>query len=307
VGPQAGGGPAALYYVDGFASRGADLVLPALQAKGYAVTRAHSWTEFTQALNTTKFALAVALNQVGAFDDVDATAAALSAHLAAGRAAWLADWTLQASVAAPFQGGYAGPTNQQPVSISAGHLAAGVASPLPLSNAGNTWSWSLAAAGGAVALASFPDGSPAVVLGNGGRSALLGFGSDSVTSGDGQQFFENLVDITTAPSIQPLAVQPECDAAVGAPVTVTVTATAVNSNLVAESIDWGDGSAPDRASFDPTDAHSATFSHAYTTAGIYAIVASAADARGATVSRGAPCHMGVYNDMSGSGFAFPTA
>ena len=68
---------------------------------------------------------------------------------------------------------------------------------------------------------------------------------------------------------------------------------------MAESIDWGDGKGNGTASFDPTGAHSATFSHNYTATGLYRIVASAADARGATVSRDAACLMAVY-DAAGS-------
>jgi hypothetical protein len=190
-------GLSALFYAPPFG--GTDPVLPALQAKGYAVTQPASWAAFNQALSNNVYTPAVAHLQSGAFDDLAASAAALSAHLAAGRAAWLVDWTRSNYPAAAFQGGYAKgqQLNQQPVSISDGDLAAGVTNPLPLSSPGYaTWSWGLAASRGAVALASFPDGSPAVVLGNGGRSALLGFTADAVTGQNGQRFFENLLDIT---------------------------------------------------------------------------------------------------------------
>ena len=304
MGPQAGGGPTVLYYADYFL--GADPVLPALQAKGFSVTQPGSWAEFRQALNANEYDLAVALNQNYGFDDPAATAAALSAHLATGRAAWLVDWTLQASVAAPFQGGYAGPDNQQPVSISDADLAAGVTNPLPLTNPGwGRWSWGLSPSGAAAALASFPDGSPAVVLGNGGHSALIGFTADCVTGEDGQRFFENLLDITVnaPPAIQ--GFQPtSCAAAAGTPVTTTVAATDADGNLVAESLSWGDGTAPDSAAFDPTDARNTTFSHTYAASGLYRIAASAADASGATASRDAACLMAVFDpadSVKGSG------
>jgi hypothetical protein len=151
------------------------------------------------------YALAVAVQQYVWYSaDTDFNTAALSAHLAAGRAAWLLDVFFQSSLAAVFQGGYTWTINQQPVTISDGDLAAGVANPLPLANPGyGIWSWDLSASGDATALARFPDGSPAVVLGNGGRSALLGFRTDTLTEQDGQRFYDNLLDITVNPPPPP--------------------------------------------------------------------------------------------------------
>jgi hypothetical protein len=239
----------------------------------------------------------------------------LSAHLAAGRTAWVVDWDRDPSLAAVFQGGYAGAgaINQQPMTVSYADLAAGVANPLPLADPRNgvgwvRWSWGLVASDGGAALASLPDGSPAVVLGNERRSALLGFIADTITGQDGQRFFENLLDITVPapPAIQPLAVQPpSCVAAVGAPVTVTVPATDPNGNLVAQWLEWGDGEAPDSASFAQTNAFNVTFSHKFAAAGFYRIAASVTDADGTITSRGAACLVAVYDaadSATGSGW-----
>jgi hypothetical protein len=249
-----------------------------------------------QALAGGQYALAIALAQDSDVNGPNATAAALSAHLAAGGAAWLADFTCEASLAAAFQGGCAEATNQQPVTISDANLAAGVANPLPLTNPGwLTWSWSLTASGEAVPLASFPDGSAAVVLGSKGRSALIGFTADSLTGQNGQRLFGNLLDITVPlPPVIPSFQPPSCSAAVGVQVTVPVPATDANGNLVAVSLAWGDGTEDATASFGPTAAHTATFIHTYAARGLYRIAASATDALGATTSRDAACLMAVY-------------
>ena len=90
-----------------------DQIQRALAAKGYAFDLVGTWPEFRQALNATNYPLAVAVHLSGFIDDVPATAAALSAQLAAGRATWLVDQAeLNPTLAAVFQGGYGGGREQ---------------------------------------------------------------------------------------------------------------------------------------------------------------------------------------------------
>jgi hypothetical protein len=150
-----------------------------------------------------------------------------------------------------------------------------------------------------------------VVLGNSGRSALIGFTADAVARQDGQRLFENLLDITLQPpAIQPLAVQPpSCVAAAGTSVTVTVAATATvtadNAGLVSQSLSWGDGGDLGYSSFLPTGVRTDKFSHTYLAAGLYRIAAEGQDARGVPGLRGADCLMAVYgaaDSVKGSGW-----
>ena len=298
--------PAALYYFTE-SYRGQDLILPALQAKGYAVTQPGSWAEFRQALAGGEYALAIAIeNSNGGLDDPVSTASALSDHLAAGRAAWLVDSKGQGSLPAVFQAGYTGGQNVVSVGIFDPELAAGVETPLSLTNPGSyvALSWGLTASSGAVATATFGDGSAAVVLGNDGRSAMIGFAADSLTGQDGQRFYENLVGITVPAPPAITIRQFFCAAAVGSRVTVTVIATDANRNLVAVSLAWGDGAAPDSFAFGPSGRETAILPHTYAARGLYRIAASATDALGATTSRDAACLMAVYgpaDSAKGSG------
>lgn len=187
-------GVPALYYADFFL--GANPVIPALQAKGYPITKAASWAEFNQLLASNEYFLAIALNQSGF---LEADYSAVSNHLAAGRRAWLIDWSRETPFAQLFEGQYSGVNNQNPVTILNNSLAAGVTNPLPLQNPGwTTMSWGIHPAGDGESLAQFPNNHSAVIWGNRGKSALIGFSADSVAGIDGQRFFENLLDLVEA-------------------------------------------------------------------------------------------------------------
>jgi hypothetical protein len=195
-------------------------------------------------------------------DDPLATRAALSAHLAARRSAWLVDHEYGAAPlgrAAASEGGVITaqyvplPWQKSEFWIADPDLAAGIEGRVMyLHDPGWDYvsTWPLGWVNSTDIAARYVEdvGSPAVVLGNGRRSAAIGFVADSLTGRDGQRFYENLLDITTKPrpfiqEVQP----PSCAAAVGGPVTVTVPATAPDGNLVAASLAWGDGTEDDNA------------------------------------------------------------
>lgn len=106
-----------LYYANPYAHGDDPVVLPALQAKGYDVTRLHDVAEFERLLSTTKYPLAIAFNNYRYAYELNETLPALSAHLAAGRVAWLVDRARNPSLAAPFQGGFTGDGDFMPVII----------------------------------------------------------------------------------------------------------------------------------------------------------------------------------------------
>ena len=118
----------------------------------------------------------------------------LSNHLASARRAWLIDWSQDGALAALFEGTYTGIPNLNPVTIENDSLADGVENPLPLQNPGwNTWSWAITPTGDAESVARYDNGNSALVWGNEGRSALIGFTADSVSESNAQRFFENLL------------------------------------------------------------------------------------------------------------------
>jgi subtilisin family serine protease len=182
-------GYTALFYADGFL--GENPVLPALQRSGYLVDSASSWTNFEALLTGGHYTMAVALAQIGA---PAAGYAAISNQLAAGRRALLIDRSKNADFGSLFEATYTGPDNQTPVTILEPDLAAGVTNPLPLSNPGHSrFAWGLAPMGSAESLAAFSAGQSAVVWGNNGRSALVGFTADALSGETGVRFFENLL------------------------------------------------------------------------------------------------------------------
>lgn len=182
----------AVYYADQFL--GENPVLPALQRRGFLVNVATSWTHWAGMLGSNSYSLAVAVAQSGS--PPGAGLAALSNHLASGRRALLIDRSKNAAWGALFESTYGGPDNQTPVSITEPDLATGVTNPLPLLNPGHTrYAWGLLPTGGAESLATFPAGQSAVVWGNNGRSASVGFTADALPLEMGITFFENLLTL----------------------------------------------------------------------------------------------------------------
>lgn len=182
----------ALYVADTFL--GDNPVLPALQRLGYLVDIADSWQAFSNKLENDVYSLVIALAQGGA--PPGAGLSAVSNHLAAGRRALLIDRSKSASWAALFEATHAGPDNQTPVIISEPDLAVGVTNPLPLVNPGHTrYAWAFEPLGTAESLAAFPSGQSAVMWGNNGRSALVGFTADAMPLAVGITLFENLLKL----------------------------------------------------------------------------------------------------------------
>lgn len=185
-------GYTAVFYADHFL--GENPVLPALQRRGYLVNAATSWTHWASLLSSNAYSIAVAVAQSGA--SPGAGLAALSNHLASGRRALLIDRAKSAAWGALFESTYNGPDNQTLAVITEPDLAAGITNPLPLLNPGHTrYAWGLLPTGGAESLATFPAGQSAVVWGNNGRSATVGFTADAIPLSAGIAFFENLLTL----------------------------------------------------------------------------------------------------------------
>jgi hypothetical protein len=174
-------------------SNGNDFVLPALTDAGYNVTVALNWGDFNTKLLSGSYGLAVGFSQN--FWSVP-SAAAIQTFINNGGSMIFCDWTRDASLAGLFNASYTLHVNQTPVNIidpTYGHL---LTNPLALTNNGwGTWSMGMAATGGGQVLATFPNGDAAAIKGNGGRTIILGYLSDTPPSDERQQLFSNALDI----------------------------------------------------------------------------------------------------------------
>jgi len=196
-------GRTALYYADVY--QGENALLAALHNLGYAIAEAPSWSAFNRQLSTGSYSLAVGLNHQQTLQlDVEA----VSNHLAGAGLAIIADASRNEALAELLEAGYTGYYNQNPVTIVNAELAAGVAAPMPLTSPGRTvWAMGLSADPEAESLAQFPNGNSAIVWGNHGRSALLGFAADTPQLSDGTAFFQNLATLLECGS-DALRIQP---------------------------------------------------------------------------------------------------
>lgn len=202
-------GRTALYYVDSTAwdddGNPIDLVQSALDTAGAAhgldVSSTDVEATFLTALGEQPDLVVVMLQGNYASD---ALADALVAHVEAGGYLAFATWDNgggSESILAALGADRNGEQNLVAVSIDDGGLAAAFGAPTAtLTNYNGNWgvfSQGLTARAGATVLATFTDGDPgaaAVVLGNDGRTAAIGFLADSLldSGGDAAAFYEEL-------------------------------------------------------------------------------------------------------------------
>lgn len=192
----------ALVYIDYEIQNGQ--VLNALAALGYTATVAVDWFDFSTKLNTGAYGLAVAFNQYLPWETTGAKPTllpALTAYIGNGGSVVFGDWTTDNDFAALFEAQFTGFNNQTIMTLDPS-IEAGLPNPLTLSNTGwGIYSTGLVAIGGGVSLATFPNGDAAIVRGNGGRTIILGYLSDTPPAAFRQQLFENLFIVSTTPPI----------------------------------------------------------------------------------------------------------
>ncbi len=181
-----------LYYVDG--SLGTDVFAAALNNLGLtpATTFVADAAMFEGYLQNGTWDMVIALQQnlagVQPWDDE------LAAYVNAGGKAILADWRMDAALAAAFDASYTGAVNGNPISFTGAHpIWSGLASPLSLTNPGwGIYTMGLAAAVGGTAEGTFPSGDAAVVIGNADNTIINGFLQDVFTfDADGIKLAEN--------------------------------------------------------------------------------------------------------------------
>ena len=182
-----------LYYAD--VNQGTDYMDSALTACGFDVTKPADWSEFNTELQTGDFDLAISFNQ-GDIPNLDKDI--MAAYIAQGGKVIFTDWNKTSEFAQLFNASYTGNENETPITITESALSNRITNPMSISNPGwGTWSMGLSATGGGQSLAYFPNSDDAIVLGNQGRTAILGFLGDTPPADDGQKFFENLLYFMT--------------------------------------------------------------------------------------------------------------
>ena len=181
----------AIYYTDDLFGR--PDVTYGLKAAGYLVTEASSWADFNNRLATGTFTMAVMLNEIFR---LDVNYGVLSSFIANGGKALLTDWGRSTAMSTLFEAENIQYYNESPITLVEPALRPGVRNPMPLVNPGWTfWSYALMPLGDASSMADFPSRYSAIVRGNEGRTALLGFTTDTVPAQDGPAFFRNLFNL----------------------------------------------------------------------------------------------------------------
>ena len=172
-----------LYYVDD--AIGTDQMLAALvelSGSGDTYTVASSYSDFVSQLQGGSYQVAILFVQSNSPDSTSVNA--LGTFVAGGGTAIYCDWTENAGLAAQFGAQYGGNNNQSQFVVTAAALEAGLtADTVNLTNPG----WGIFAMGesaisGAQSAAVFGDNSSAIVIGNGGKSIVNGFLSDTPNS-----------------------------------------------------------------------------------------------------------------------------
>jgi hypothetical protein len=184
-----------LVYIDQIV--GADNVTPALA--GHTVTTATSWADFDTKLAGGSYQLVIALGQNNA---LAANTTTLANYITGGGRAIVDDYTSNPAYGPMMNATYTGVTNQNSANFLITALSSGITNPQPLTNPGwGIYSMGLLAAAGGTSVCTFPNGNSCAVSGNGGRTLLLGFLSDTPGT-NGVALWSNMISyvLTGAPA-----------------------------------------------------------------------------------------------------------
>lgn len=181
----------ALYFFDDAAYFETDPVITALKNKEYTIKRAYSYSNFEMLTPDEEWDIMILINQGGPV----ASISEFLAYIAEGGKAIMADWSADAELGASFGVIYTGNKNAGPVTIKEPALADGVTNPLPLSDPGYR-TWAVGMSSEETVAGTFPGGDAAVVIGNEGRTAALGFVNGTISDdAEAVRFYENLISM----------------------------------------------------------------------------------------------------------------
>jgi hypothetical protein len=153
---------------------GTDYVAAALAAGSFSVT---STSGDLSLFNLSDFDAVIYANQNSGLPGGDL--ASLNGFVSGGGRVIFSDWTQTAGFLGDFA--YTGTTNQTSLFVESA-LDGGIANPLAISNPGwGTFSFGLTPVGGTLG-GTFGNGQGAIVIGNGGRTIVNGFLTDTVAS-----------------------------------------------------------------------------------------------------------------------------
>ena len=160
-----------------------DFVLGATDYLGNAIAASGHTTTTTSgdlsSFTLSNFDIVVYANQNQSLPAGDL--AALNAYITGGGNVIYTDWTQTPGFLGNFT--YAGPTNQTSIITVGAPFDTGVTTPLAVVNPGwGVFSMDLTSIIGGTVAATFSNGSAAIVVGNGGRTIVNGFLSDTVAS-----------------------------------------------------------------------------------------------------------------------------
>lgn len=189
-----------LYYVD--LALGTDQMAAALTALpgSYTVTTATDPTDFATKIALGTFDLGIFFQQNSSGADYDAAFTALNTFVAGGGAAIATDWTRTDAHTTGLGAMFTGNTNETTVTVTDPALAVGISNPVDLFNPG----WSVFSTGlSGTTAATFASAEGAIVVGNGGRSIVNGFLSDTFVDGpEGVQLYTNeIVSVLATPVV----------------------------------------------------------------------------------------------------------
>ena len=189
-----------LYWSD--KSVGVDAMDAALAASGHTITTASNETDFVTKVTTGGWDLVVNFNQNS---PNDAAVSATNSWVAGGGKAIFTHWL--SSAGAAFGASYTGQENITSFSVSNTLLATGITNPVELYNPGwSVFSLGMAETSG-ISAADFANTDDAIIIGNGDKTIINGFLSDTfVDFGQGQALFTNEINymlVSAAPTAVP--------------------------------------------------------------------------------------------------------
>jgi hypothetical protein len=178
-----------LYHADTFL--GTDYLGQAMRP--YNVTYAHSWSDFNEKLDSGAFDLAIALVQNWyEYPDADI----MANHVHRGGRVIYTDWTRDFRFHELFEFEFTGRSNSTAMTLQP-PLDDGLSNPVYLINPGwRFYSMGLRPAGNGTSLCTFQEsGDSCLVVGNEGRTVVLGFLADVPFASGGEQLFSNIMNL----------------------------------------------------------------------------------------------------------------
>ncbi len=171
---------------------GTDEMAAALAALSgqFTTTTVSSSAAFASQIATGNYSLGIFMVQDSSPTYYDDGITALGTFVANGGQSIYTDWTQNNTYAALFGAQWGGATNQSSFNVTSAQLTTGITNPVSLSNPG--WGIFSMGLGSGTSAAAFPDGSSAIVYGNGGHSITNGFLTDTFSdASQGIQLYEN--------------------------------------------------------------------------------------------------------------------